>query len=85
MKEKLSHLSPIRQAQAEVVLNRVRSSDTGYLSPKFYEDSDQHFYLTKNEVDNAVNDLCEAGLMTLFVDRTFIEMRVTKDSSDEPT
>ena len=55
MKEKLSHLSPIRQAQAEVVLNRVRSSETVALSPKFYEDSDLHFYLTKNEVDNAVN------------------------------
>ena len=83
MKEKLSHLSPIRQAQAEVVLNRVRISGKVALNDIFFEECNLHFYLTKNEVDNAVNDLCEAGFMTLFVDHKKPTMRVIKDSNDE--
>ena len=85
MNEKLSHLPPMRQARAKVILNRVRSSGRVALNHKFFDDCNFMLSLTKKHVEMAINDLCEAGLTTHFVDGPFMELRVNKDYSDAPT
>ena len=62
----LSKLSPLRHARARALRQTIRTSSVPLL-PGIYQNFEQAYALTRDDVDHAVNDLANAGIITLQV------------------